>query len=145
MEPFATSDDLTDRYDTGFDEDSEAADRANVLLAAASRFVRQRVPGIDARTDLDFDLVTDVVCEMVWSAITAPAPGATSQSQSLGGVSVSLSFEGAAGRLRMTKDHLRMLRPPRLRARAGSTDNLPASAGVLRAPGAEWPYGYRPC
>ena len=118
-ESFATSGDYEARWGKT-DDDGQVV----VLLGAASRLVRNRVKGIDARTDLDPDLIADIVCVMVREVVTGPTPGATSQSQSLGGVSTSTSYAGSAGRLRLTDAQLEILLPSK-RSRASSTSSLP--------------------
>lgn len=146
-EPFATAGDLSGRYPVNIEDDLDS-DRAEMLLGAASRIVRQKISGIDTRTALPLDdpswldpeLITDVVCEMVWTALSAPAPGATQQTQSVGGVSVSTTFEYAAGRLRLTKAQKDLLLPSRARARAGQVDTLPPVP--VREPGTEMPAGW---
>lgn len=142
-EPFATSGDLEDRWE---DLDEARTRRAEALLAAASRLVRKKVPGIDSRFDLpednsdwlDRELVADIVCEMVREVMSLPTPGATQQSSTVGSVSSSTSFGVAAGRLRLTRDQLEQLSVKPKRARVGSTSSLPASYG--RAAGAEGIY-----
>lgn len=129
-EPFATSGDLERRYPVDLSDD-EASTRATELLAAASRLVRQRFPGIDSRTDLDTELLADVVCEMVWMAIaTAPLVGTPTEPG---------TFQSVQGRLRLVKSQEVLLRFRRTGARASSVSNLPA-APQQRAPGTEGIY-----
>jgi hypothetical protein len=142
-EPFATTGDLEDRWE---DLDEARTRRAEALLAAASRLVRKKVPGIDVRFDLpedssdwlDRELVTDIVCEMVREVMSLPTPGATQQSSTVGSVSSSTSFGVAAGRLRLTRDQLEQLSPVVRRRGAASVSSLPAS--YERSPGAEGIY-----
>lgn len=129
-EPFAVTGDLEKRWEP---LDEQRTIRAEALLAAASRLVRKKVPGIDSRFDLpetdsdwlDRELVTDIVCEMVREVMSLPTPGATQQSSTVGSVSSSTSFGVAAGRLRLTRDQLEQLSPVVRRGRVGSTSSLP--------------------
>lgn len=133
-EPYATSADLKARYRVQY-VDEEDEPRVDMLLGAASRLIRHKAPGIDERSDIDRDLITDVVCEMVWLAISSPTPGVTQETRSVGSVSISATFEGAAGRIRLTKAQLDLFRPARVRSRASSVSNAPAAASTPSSQG----------
>jgi len=116
VEPFGTSGELERRYPLDL-SDPEAKKRADEMLAAASRLVRRRFPGIDARPDIEPELLTDVVCEMVWMAVsTAPLVGTPTEPG---------TFQSVQGRLRLVKAQEELLRPLRPRSRASSVSNLP--------------------
>ena len=81
------------------------------------RFGERVVDDADARADLDPELVADVVCEMVWMAVsTAPLVGTPTEPG---------TFASVAGRLRLTKPQEQLLRPAHRRSRASYVSNLP--------------------
>lgn len=87
--------------------------RIEVHLARASRYVRGEVPGIDARIaagDVDPDLVADIVCELVETAVNAPGgPGIASIQQGAGPYQETLTFANPRGDLYLTAKHRRLL------------------------------------
>jgi len=93
--------------------DAEKA-RAGVLLGVASRKVRALCKGIDQRIandDLDPDLVTDVVCEMVKRGMATPVDQLPiTQIQQTGGpFSESKTFANPSGDLYLTKADKKLL------------------------------------
>lgn len=128
MEPFGTTSELGGRYPLDL-SDSETEARAEELLAAASRIVRRRLAQWGVTEDtIESELLTDVVCEMVWMALsTAPLVGTPTEPG---------TFQSVAGRLRLTAPQEELIKPASRRRRAGSTSNLPPVAE--RMPGTEW-------
>lgn len=119
-DPFALPSDYTDRgYDASKFEPTVLAAR----LAAASRHVRARVRGVDARVEsgaLDGDLVADIVCAMV--ARTVPVQnleGVHTYQTSVGPFQDSYRMANASGDLYLTKGERTALRGGQ---RAGSVD-----------------------
>jgi hypothetical protein len=125
-DPFAELGDLEDRWQT---LEEPQATRAINLLEAASRLIRAKVPGIDARIasgDLDALLVTDISCDRVRRVLVSPADGAESTTAQIGGTSVSSTFPPGVGGLRLTRPELEVLMPSTKRGKAGSQSSLPA-------------------
>lgn len=82
-------------------------------LARASRTLRAEVRGIDERIadgTLDTELVADVVCEIVESAISSSAgPGVESIQVGTGPYQGSLKFSNPRGDMWVTSKHKRLL------------------------------------
>lgn len=127
-EPFATSEDLAAGWRDLSDEET---DRADVLLARASRKIRSQRRGIDAAIaaeTLDADLVSDVVCAMVKRAMSGPIDlaGISQQTQVEGPFQQSYTYANPAGDLYLTKEEKRDLRIDQ--QVAGSVDLIPSES-----------------
>lgn len=110
-EPFATSNDLADRWRALTPAEQE---RATVLLGDASAFVRATCAGIDDRITagtLDAAVVVAVVCGMVKRAMLASdvGEGVGAQQQTAGPFGTSLTFTNPTGSVYMTKADRRLL------------------------------------
>lgn len=105
MDPFATSDDLMDRW-PNFPDGQDS--RADLLLADASMMIRSR------RRDIDAAIVTDpvlahevkaVTCSMVKRAMQGPVDleGVRQVQDTTGPFSQGLTFDNPNGELFLTK------------------------------------------
>lgn len=125
MDPFAVAQDFTDR---GFTNGFGSVEVLGNRLAAASRYVRARVPDVDVRIAagvLDPELVVDVVCAMVARSTPGDtAAGVGAVQETAGPFSRSLTFANPTGDLYLTAAELRLLGGGRVQ-RAGSVDLLP--------------------
>lgn len=93
-------------------------DRAEALLARASRKIRRRWPDVDARLTagtLDPDDVADVVLEMVQSAMTTPL-GVQQASENAGPFGHSEQYANPMGRLYFTDDMVAVFEGEPIRA-----------------------------
>lgn len=102
-DPFATAADLEAVWRPLTDAEE---DRADALLARASRMIRRRWSNVDDRItsgDLDADEVSDVVLEMVQTAMTTPTLGVSQESQTAGPYNHSVKYDNPAGRLYFSK------------------------------------------
>lgn len=111
-EPFAAVADLEAGWRTLSEAEKE---RAEVLLARASRKIRAARPGIDAAITagaVDADLVGDVVCAMVKRAMSGPLDldGVETRSETAGPFGTSYTFANPAGDLYLTKSEKADLR-----------------------------------
>jgi hypothetical protein len=125
-DPFATVADLESRWRP---LSSQEAAQAEVLLADASAILRAQCPTIDQRiTDgtLDPELPEMVTCSMVKRAMMAAdmGDGVTTQQQTAGPFSASLSFANPMGNLYSTKAEKQLLGCG-ARARAYTIDTTP--------------------
>lgn len=96
---------------------------ATALLADASTVIRSEAPGIDAQIaadppTLDPDIPVMVACRMVKRAMASgpDVDGVTTQQQSAGSLSLSLTYANPTGDLYLTKVERRMLGVGRPRA-----------------------------
>lgn len=104
-EPFATPDDLADRW-RPLSEAEQA--RAAVLLSDASAIIRTLSPGIDAKIAndlLDPDVPRAIVCAMVKRVMQGPSDldGVSQTQQTAGPFSRGVSFANPSGDLYLTK------------------------------------------
>ncbi|WP_417556239.1 hypothetical protein [Microbacterium sp.] len=92
---------------------SKIADRLDLELARASRYVRAEVPGVDERIAagrLDPDLASDIVCEMVQAANASTAGGGINSIQrGAGPYQETTQFTNPVGDLYLTKKQRRLL------------------------------------
>lgn len=126
--PFATSDDLADGWRPLTPEETT---RANVLLARASRLIRSSATTLDARIlagTFDGALAADIACDMVRRSMMGGIPGAQQATNSVGAVSVSVTYTNPAGNLYLTAEELRRLSGSVGRGKAFAVDVLPAFA-----------------
>ena len=111
MEPFADAEYF---HDGEFSAPTGTSDtRLLKNLERASRTLRAEVPDLDARIQagtLDPDLVADVVCEMVESALASQnGPGLESLQQGAGPFQRTLKFANPRGDMYVTAKHKRLL------------------------------------
>ncbi len=86
-EPFATADDVADRWRPLTSAEYAIA---SVLVGDASALLRARYPGIDGQVDPD--ILTMVVAGMVKRALIAPADGVSQESEGTGPYNHSQTF-----------------------------------------------------
>jgi hypothetical protein len=118
MEPFATSDDVAERWRS---LTSEEQDRADALAFDASLLLRARYGDIDARIasgDLNPQAVKVVVAGMVRRAMigTAAGDGVTQSSETVGPFSHSQSYANPMGNLFINANDDLLIRGYRPRA-----------------------------
>jgi len=123
-EPFATLDDLAQRWRDIAPSDQE---RADTLLVDASTMIRARFPGIDRRVGsgvLDAGVPRMIVCAIVKRALQADTdtPPVTQTSESFAGFNYQNTFANPTGDLYLTGQELKLLQPAR---RAGMVDMMP--------------------
>jgi hypothetical protein len=109
--PFATADDVVARWRA---LDTEERDRADILLADASAFIRAGCPGIDDRVaagTLDPTVITAVVVGVVKRAMLAAGAGdgISHQQQTAGPYTQTFTFTNPTGSLYLTKADRRLL------------------------------------
>lgn len=109
--PFATS---IYYEENGF---GAAPDKANQLLARASRIVRAECDNLGVDIDgwvdsgrVDPDIVADVVCDMVrYATVNAGGVGVDSFSQGAGPYTETVKFSNPVGNMSFTKVHMSRL------------------------------------
>lgn len=92
MDPFATSDDVANRWRPLTPAEATVAD---TLVLDASSLIRARFPGIDSQAasgQLDPNVLTMVCAGMVKRALIAPAEGVSQSSETVGPYSQSQTF-----------------------------------------------------
>lgn len=110
-EPFAAAADIGEGWRPLTGPES---DRARVLTAKASRYLRAEFPEVDARIEagtLDPELVRDVVCDMVRRVLVVPTdqPAMTQMQQSAGIFSQGVTFANPGADPYLTKADRRRL------------------------------------
>lgn len=102
LEPFATVDDLQERWRT---LTAEETPRAEILLSDASNIIRSESGSSFSDPDeLTFEVLKAITCEMVKRAMQSPVdqPALNSMQQSGGSYSETLNFTNPSGDLYMT-------------------------------------------
>ncbi len=131
--PFATAQDVSDRWRTLTPEETAVAD---VLIVDASDIIRTRWPDIDARVAsgaLTAGSLLRVVANMVKRAmINAGTEGLESRSQGAGSFSVSDKFANPNANLYLTSEDIRLLGGSQAR-RAFAVDLTPSATPARRA------------
>ncbi len=129
--PFATAQDVEDRWRTLTPEETAVAD---VLIVDASDIIRTRWPDVDARVASSGALTAGsllrVVANMVKRAmINAGTEGLESRSQGAGPFSVSDKFANPNANLYLTSEDIRLLGGSQAR-RAFAVDLTPSATPV---------------
>lgn len=113
VEPFATVDDLRDRWPS---LPSDKEDTAQVLLGDASVMLRRECPDVDVRIEsvpplLDPSIPKMIVCWMVKRAMLTGdvGDGVSSHQQTAGPFSQSVSFSNPMGNLFLRSSERKML------------------------------------
>lgn len=120
-EPFADAEYYLENFGA---PPAKIADRLDLELARASRYVRAEVAGVDARIEsgrLDPNLVADIVCEMVKAAnVSTAGEGVNSIQRGAGPYQETTQFANPVGDLYLTKKQRRLLGGGH--SRAGNVD-----------------------